>query len=260
MIVGTGHNMVFACIQLLPILACEVAKQDELVKVMTYNSFVIDYLKDANTSDGGHGVRLVLPTAKLFYKVTELFANLDAELVNNVASIMKSDYIEKKHFIETGSEIIPLANTSILVDLYDLLYKSVGEKEKIQLINRMLTGVAFNLSKLETNETINILCPVGISDSRENPKIKYRFPFALISSKGIIFAVNKSEYSSDELQKLLDEVIQTKNKDSLFLIELYSRNNDGKCRGLTALNDSTIIFMIYDAWANPSEPHKTSRT
>lgn len=254
-IVGTGHNMVFACLQFLPILACEVKKGNELIEVMTYNSFIIDCLKDVNTSDGDYGARLVLPTKNLFYKVIELFNNLDTEIVKNVASILKTDYIEKKHFIETESGIIPLANTSLLMDLYDVWYKSVAEKDKAQLINRMLTGVALNLSKLETDETINYLCPVEFSDSRENPKPIYQFPFALVSSKGIIFAVNKNEYSNAKLQKVVDEMIRAKKNDSLFLLELYSRNRDGKCRGITVLKDSDIKFMVYDAWANPSETH-----
>ena len=259
-IIGTGHNMVFACLQLLPMLACELKKEDELIEVMTYNSFIIDYLKDVNTPDGDYGVRLVLPTENLFCKVGKLFDILEDETLRNVASIMKSDYIEKKHFIETKNGIIPLANTSLLVDLYDIWYRSVAEKDIGQLVNRMLTGVAFDLYKLEMDETINCLCPVGISNDRENAKPIYRFPFALVSSRGIIFAVNKSEYSNDELHKVLNEIIHAKKNDSLYLLELYSRRNDGKCRGITVLKDSDIRFMIYDAWANPSEIHLLSHT
>lgn len=123
----------------------------------------------------------------------------------------------------------------------------------------MLTGVAFDLSKLETYETINLLCPVGFSDSRENLNPKYQFPFVLVSSKGIIFAVNKDDYSNRELQKIINEIISTKNKDTLFLFELYSRNEEGKCRGITVLKNADIKFMIYDAWANPSETHIFTR-
>lgn len=73
-IVGTGHNMVFACLQFLPILACELNKKDELIKVMTYNSFIIDFLKESNIKDGKYGARLVLPSEALFIKVeTTLF-------------------------------------------------------------------------------------------------------------------------------------------------------------------------------------------
>lgn len=259
-IIGTGHNMVFACLQFLPILACEVKKKDELIEVLTYNSFIIDYLKDVNSSDGDHGARLVLPTEKLFDRVVELFDSLKIEMIRNVASIMRSDYIEKKHFIETESGIIPLANTSLLIDLYDMWYSSVTEKDKAQLVNRMLTGVAFDLYKLEMDETINCLCPVGVLNDRENPKPLYRFPFALVSSKGIIFAVNKSDYPNAELQEVIAEIIKLKKNDSLFLLELYSRKRAGECRGITVFKDSDIKFMIYDSWANPSESHIMGHT
>lgn len=257
-IVGTGHNMVFACLQFLPILACELNKKDELIKVMTYNSFIIDFLKESNIKDGKYGARLVLPSEALFIKVSELFDNLDINTLKSVDNILKSDYIEKKHFIETERGITPLANTSLLMDLYDLWYKSIPDKAK--LVDRMLTGVAYNLSKLETDETINFLCPVGFSNSREKPNFEYQFPFVLVSSKAIIFAVNKDDYSNGELKKVINEIISAKNKDSLFLFELYSRSKDGKCRGITVLKCSDIKFMIYDAWANPSEKHILTRT
>lgn len=137
-------------------------------------------------------------------------------------------------------------------------YKSIPDKAK--LVDRMLTGVAYNLSKLETDETINFLCPVGFSNSREKPNFEYQFPFVLVSSKAIIFAVNKDDYSNGELKKVINEIISAKNKDSLFLFELYSRSKDGKCRGITVLKCSDIKFMIYDAWANPSEKHILTRT
>ncbi|RHQ36577.1 hypothetical protein [Roseburia sp. AF25-25LB] len=54
-------------------------------------------------------------------------------------------------------------------------------------------------------------------------------------------------------------LISTKNKDTLFLFELYSRNEEGKCRGITVLKNADIKFMIYDAWANPSETHIFTR-
>lgn len=254
-IIGTGHNMVFACLQFLPILASELGKEDELIEVMTYNSFVIDYLKETNTSDGGNGSRLVLPTEKLFIRVRELFDDLNLDIINKVATLVESDVIEKKHFVETKNGIIPLANTSILLDLYDKWYRLVAEEDKARLTNKMLTSVVLSLSKLEMDETINYLCPVAFSDDKDKLNPKYSFPFALVSSKGIILPINSSEYSDVKLQKVIERLIQARDNNSLYLVELMSRNNDGKCRGITVLEESNIKFMIYDAWSNPSEMH-----
>lgn len=254
-IVGTGYNMVFACLQLLPYLAMELKRQDELKEVLEYNSFIIDYLKEENDLDGYYGARLVLPKERLFYKVRELFNNLDANVLKNISAILESNFIEKKHFLEINGEIIPLANTSLLVDLYDVWYKLVPETNRAQLVNRMLTGIALDLSKLEMDETINYLCPVGFTNSKDNLKLQYKFSFALLSSKGIILPINRSEYKKGELQRLMDDIVQAKKEDSLYLIELFSRRNDEKCRGLTVCRDIDIKFLVYDDWANPAEPY-----
>lgn len=146
---------------------------------------------------------------------------------------------------------------TIIASAYD---DAVVEEDIAQLTNKMLTSVALSLSKLEMDETINYLCPVAFSDDKDKPNPKYRFPFALVSSKGIILPINSSEYSDVKLQKVIERLIQARDNNSLYLVELMSRNNDGKCRGITVLKESNIKFMIYDAWSNPSEMHIIRRT
>lgn len=259
-VIGTGHNMVFACLQFLPYLASDIEKEEELTKVLSYNSYIIDFLREANVTDGNHGARFILPNESLFHKVKELFANLDIETMKEIASLVDSDLIEKKHFITTEGRIMPLANASILLDLYDKWYKTISADEKVQFINNSLSRVAVSLSKLEMDERVNYMCPVAYSHNSEVPTPIKKFPFALVSSKGIIIAVNKSEYSKEELNNTINDILKAKNNNSLYLVELLSRNNNGKSRGITALKDSEVKFIIYDAWANPEETHAVRRS
>ena len=88
-ILGTGYNMVFACMQLLPYLAEYIGKKEELVEVLSYNSFIIEYLKDENTRDGNEGVRLTLPNEKLYNKINRFFSEIDIREMKKIVLLLE---------------------------------------------------------------------------------------------------------------------------------------------------------------------------
>lgn len=72
-IVGTGHNNVFACLNFLPTLARKTSHEEELNLALVYSSGVIDYFIEENKNDGIVEKRFVLPSEELFYKVQRFF-------------------------------------------------------------------------------------------------------------------------------------------------------------------------------------------
>ena len=60
-IVGTGHNNVFACLNFLPILAKETSSEDALYRILEYSSGVIEFFLDSNVNDNVQEKRFVLP-------------------------------------------------------------------------------------------------------------------------------------------------------------------------------------------------------
>ncbi len=256
-IIGTGYSMVFPCLQLLPYLARYINKEDELIEVLSYNSYIIDYLKDVNTSDNEYGARFILPDETLFLRIGELFDNFDYEALKVIAAICDSDFIEKKHFIQCDNSVIPLANTSLLLDLYDKWYRTLGENQRNLFVNNALSSIALSLSKTEPKTGCNFLCPVSYLENMENPKLNDRFAFALIATKGVIIAVNADEYTDTELQNLINKCTKLKNDNTFYLNELISRTDDGNCKALSVGSDMAIEFIIYDSWANPEEDYIT---
>lgn len=181
-IIGTGHNMVFACLQFLPYLAQEVDKREELINVLNYYSSVIDYLKEENKSDGNNEVRFVIPSRKLFERVKLLFLEKDImQSLKSIAKIIDSEIIEKKHFIVKGDKLLPLANTSLLLDLYDSWYRTLDEEQLVRFINRSLVGITMSLSKFERERNITFLCPVARTNSTDVTIQLEKFPFVVQS-------------------------------------------------------------------------------
>ena len=72
-IIGTGHNNVYACLNFLPTLARNISREEELCLALEYVSGTIDYFIEENKNDGVVEKRFVLPTEILFYKVQKFF-------------------------------------------------------------------------------------------------------------------------------------------------------------------------------------------
>ena len=70
-IIGTGHNNVYACLNFLPTLARNISREEELCLALEYVSGTIDYFIEENKNDGVVEKRFVLPTEILFYKVEQ---------------------------------------------------------------------------------------------------------------------------------------------------------------------------------------------
>ena len=51
-IIGTGHNNVFACLNFLPTLTRKISHEQELNLALEYVSGIIDYFIEENKNDG----------------------------------------------------------------------------------------------------------------------------------------------------------------------------------------------------------------
>ena len=72
-IVGTGHNNVFGCLNFLQTLARDTNHEDELLSALEYVSGAIDYFRKENINDKVSETRFVIPSEKLFSRVQSFF-------------------------------------------------------------------------------------------------------------------------------------------------------------------------------------------
>ena len=170
-----------------------------------------------------------------------------------IAKHIDSDLIEKKHYFIKEGKCYPLANTSLLLDLYDSWYRKLRSEQKRQFINQALTGIALSLSKLERDNAITFLCPVARTEDRDVSVQLEHYPFVIISRKGIILPINSWEYDSKGIDTLYEKINTLAENNSLFLAELVCRTEDKQLRGVTIERGTQIKFLVIDDWANPEE-------
>lgn len=254
-ITGTGHNNVFACLQFLPKLVRAINKEKELIEILEYNEGVINFFKGENISKNDNEVKYVIPSRELFYKTQKFFCTeLEKYSIGSISKVLEMhNYpIEKRHFIHKDGKIYPLYNTSLLVDVYSSWIKNVTEDKKSSLINYTIVEIINELTKFDENKYDRVLYPVSMIKDNENIS-KFPYTFCAVVDTGVILAINKSMYSDNELKNELKKIESLHKSDQLKLVEVISRNNDGKRVGISINNNSSLSMILYDNYTDVTE-------
>lgn len=252
-ILGNGYTSVYSQLYFLKPLAAMTSSFDDVTKVLKYNSDIIDYFKESNLSDGKTSRRFVLPKNLLFKVTRKFFENLDFNLTNEVFKITESKegYIEKEHFIKYNRKAYPLYNTSIIIDLFDKLYKLLSDEERVKLADLGIANILSEISKLDQGEFPLLYYPVNLYD-KTICKLPYTFLWRTSNSTTII-GINKDRLKSEkELKEELNKILKLAENDNLKIVESIKRSDKGYL-GITVTKHSKIKFIIHDSFTNLCE-------
>lgn len=258
-ITGTGHNQVFPCIYSLPYLAELIAKDVELKKVLEYHSFIISYFKDVN-DDGDKKIQFVLPSKRLFDRTKNFFKSeikkFDLFEISDLLGTCNDSFIEQRHFIEKDGNVYPIFNTAILVDLYNIWYKKLDEKQKNHVINHTVYNILNDYEQFTGNKELKFLFPVRLY----GVDTKYKdivWNFCACCEGRLILGINGDEIDSDQVEDIIDELLIFKKEGQLSLVECRSRNADKNAAVITVFPDTEVLFIVYDSYLNVSDTNLT---
>lgn len=255
-IIGTGHNNVFACLNFLPVLARKTSHEDELKLALDYSSRILDYFMEDNKNDGVVEKRFKIPSEQLFYRVQKFF---DEECkkydIFKIATLMKSEEatLEKSHFVYKEDNIYPLYNVSLLVDLYDIWEKETDYKQQISVANTGIIERIYSLFETDRSRSCLMFAPAMIFPDQKYDSTQKIYTFIAKSSQGVIFAINKDEYEEEQLEKEIENIEEYHKNGKLHIAETYNRFEKNGLRGIYISPDIPIEYLIYDSFANPNK-------
>lgn len=246
-IVGTGHNNVFACLNFLPVLARKTSHEDELKLVLSYSSGILDYFMEENKNDGVVEKRFEIPSEQLFNRVQKFF---DKECkkydIFKIAALMKSEEatIEKSHFVYKEDNIYPLYNVSLLVDLYDIWEKEIDYEQQIVVANIGIIERIYSLFETDRSRSCIMFAPAMIFPDQKFDSTQKTYTFVATSSHGAIFAINADEYENNQLEKEIENIEEYHKSGKLQIAETYNRFEKNGLRGLYISPDMPIEYLI----------------
>ncbi|WP_320986474.1 hypothetical protein, partial [Hungatella effluvii] len=255
-IIGTGHNNVFACLNFLPTLARKISHEEELSLALEYSAGVLDYFIEENKNDGIVEKRFVLPQKELFYKVQRFFKE-ECKKYNilELDSLIKNDKatIEKSHFVCREDNIYPLYNVSLLIDLYDIWENEIDFKEKISIANIGIIDRIYSLFETDRSNGCLMFAPAMIFPNQKYDSTQRTYTFIAKASHGVVVAINADEYEEGQLEEEIVYIEEYHKSGTLQIAEIYNRFEKNGLRGLHIPADVPIEYLIYNSFMNPNQ-------
>lgn len=255
-IIGTGHNNVYACLNFLPTLARKISREEELCLALEYVSGTIDYFIEENKNDGVVEKEFVLPTEALFYKVQKFFKEeVKKYNIFELDSLMRSEgtTIEKSYFVCREDNIYPLYNVSLLIDLYDIWENKIDFKEQISVANQGIIDRIYGLFETDRSSSCSMFAPAMIFPEQKYDSSQRTYTFIAKASHGVVVALNADEYEDGQLDKEIANIEKYHKDGILYIAETFNRFDKSGLRGIHIPDDMPIEYLIYDSFMNPNQ-------
>lgn len=247
-IIGTGHNNVYACLNFLPTLARNISREEELCLALEYVSGTIDYFIEENKNDGVVEKRFVLPTEILFYKVQKFFKEEVKKYdILELDSLMMSEgtTIEKSHFVCREDNIYPLYNVSLLIDLYDIWENKIDFKEQISVANEGIIDRIYSLFEMDRSRSCSIFAPAMIFPEQKYDSSQRTYTFIAKASRGVVVALNADEYEEGQLEKEIANIEKYHKSGTLHIAETFNRFDKSGLSGFLITDNEVGLIKQY---------------
>jgi hypothetical protein len=257
-ILGTGHDQVYAAINYLPVLAKVIGMTDDLKTVLRYTREIINTLADSNSSAEKHNdITFDLPSEQFWQAVNTLFIpKVFMEIAKRVFQIMGYEKcpIEMRHFFVYKADYYPLYNTSILVDFYKNLLSLATVEEYHRHINLTLGELIENTFNFSNNDRTRVLIkPKVFNRSIRKPSTDNHLAFMTVSDSRVLIAINKGDFDNDSnVNSEINVINSLHEKNQLRFCETYYRTELHGGYAFDVLPEMQIEFLLIEPFTDIS--------
>jgi len=258
-ILGTGHEQVFAAINFIPTLASVVKMKDDLLLLLRYNRVIIDALKDENVAlnyENNH-ITFEIPSESFWESVNRLFDSEAFEQYSDrVFNTMgyQTCPIEMQHFFIYQECRHPLYNTSLLVDFYKKILSLASKKEFLYHINLTIGSLLENTFNFSDNTRSRVLIAPRIFDmSTGKPYTNNHLFFMTASAGKALIAINKGDFDNvDSLEAEIKAIKSLHENNRLRLCESYYRKELHGGYAVDVLNSMPVQLLLIEPFTDIS--------
>ncbi len=250
-LIGNGYNHAYPLMKCLDTIISSRDEEEKLEEVLLYVSEMIDTLQDIETfsSDKYNYTSLSCPSEKYFNTCLNYYKRISPpdDCFIRMLSLQEQKDITTSHFlIENKKILVPLFNSSIIIDAYNMIMSNIPDLEtkRIQIADRVV------YSRLCSNFDISpqsprILFSVGVVENLEKQKIleQILFDLALINQNSLILFMNESALQGRDMTRLYNAIKELHSKNNLKIIQLIK---DEKPVLFDFSTMETVEIIFYD--------------
>lgn len=250
-IIGTGHQQVYAALRYLQTLVSNTGRNHEFITILEYLSTILRVTRGSNIPNSDLEITHELPSEEFWNSIKDLFrSSLFQSQATAVAQIMGHQFgpIEIRHFVKKEGEILPLYNSSILIDYYKFILNTVTQQEKDAHITQTIHSLIENTFNFSPNTPNRVLIDPMIINRESGEKIvPDGLIFAGFGSHGLLIALKADNNRIQTIIKSIDELNKSK---GLRLVEPHYRKECHGAYGVDVKPNHEIIYMIIDPFTD----------
>lgn len=248
-ILGTGHQLVYATIRYLQTLADTTDHNEEFKTILEYVRTILMFTADTNIPNTDYEIKFELPTEDFWNSIKLLFDNsLFKQQCKDVSEIMDQQTlpIEMKHFTKYDDLLFPLFNTTILIDFYKILLLSQPADKVKQHVVRTIHSLLENTFNFSDDPPSRVLInPVIINRDSLQKLVSNELIFSVCGKNTLVIALDSS--CAEETIKSIN---QARSKQKISVVEPYRRPNTPGSYGVEIDDDFEIIYMVIDPFTD----------
>lgn len=254
-ILGTGHQSVYAAMRYLVILAKLCDQEDELLTVLDYLDCIITSLQDLNQKPQDEKIVFGIPPFEYFTEVKSLFADsIFFKKKDTVAGILghQDGPIEIRHFVRFKAICYPLFNTSILVDYYKQL-QLLATKEQLDDHIKLTILKYLEETYPSAHEDVRkfVLVAPRVFNSENKNLWSSGLLFALLDRGKVLLGVLDSNAPCHPNTKKLKDIIDSIYAgNELCLVEGIKRGNSSGYIAVPLTPEMKIEIILFDMFTD----------
>lgn len=256
-ILGTGHEQVFAAMNFLPELVRIMEMEGDLKAILHYNNKIINALSGSNVSfsDEDYDIVFELPSEDFWLAVDCLFNSTEFIAYTRQAfQIMGYQRcpIEMRHFFVYKEDYYPLYNTSILIDFYKQLLSLATVDEYNRHINLTFRKLLENTFNFSNNDRSRVLIAPKIFDKRTGkPSTNNYLSFMTVCGNRVLVGLNKGDFDNDSSIRAEIELFNFLHRNNqLRLCETYYRKELNGGYAFDVVTDMSVHFLLIDPYTD----------
>ncbi|MFA6627751.1 MAG: hypothetical protein WCT17_04405 [Bacilli bacterium] len=270
--VGTGHNFLIPFYFSLETIADRMHITSDILPCLDFVEKVVENYGQIEEFDESKvdNKNISIPNENYYIECKNKYSSImigDDSVLSKFLDVNQNSTVTT-HFIKNENQYYLLFNPSIIVDVFNHLYKekSFSKRESMSIANSILFHALKNNFDLSPDSNILYISPGILKKNGKDIVGDKLFDFAINMRDKVIFFINELNYSRDEIETIINEInIQLSGHNLKMIVpdkipkcKLYDISDKqvklvSFCGGfnigeneIKRVNDSFRSFYIYD--------------
>lgn len=249
-IIGNGYEYTYEVIHFAIEAAEKAGKTSILLDALEYSRNMIESLENYNLSAYvDEEITFDLPSEDYFNAVKQYLESINLEehseeFIKSLAA--EKVPVEEAHFVIKNTQIYPLFNASLIIDVYKYFLSLLEEKQIIDVSQETIWKTVHNNFDVFSSKNPKVIFPAQIANDDIHDQIY--FTFVAPVDYALIIAFNSDIFPEEYIERDIERLKKHHKSGELVISEIAGSNE--KCLATRVSKEDKLFVIGYDSYTD----------